>query len=106
MGPGAGEPRPAVRPGVRGGRRRRGQAARRGALGAGADVVVTGRVTDASLVVGPAAWWHGWERTDWDPLAADWAAAAATTQALAHLAGRTVETASATVELGPSRRGR
>ncbi|MGB5149776.1 MAG: acyclic terpene utilization AtuA family protein, partial [Mycobacterium sp.] len=36
------------------------------ALGAGADVVVTGRVTDASLVVGPAAWWHGWERTDWD----------------------------------------
>ena len=40
------------------------------ALGAGADVVVTGRVTDASLVVGPAAWWHGWERTDWDRLAA------------------------------------
>jgi hypothetical protein len=39
------------------------------ALGAGADVVVTGRVTDASLVVGPAAWWHGWERSDWDPLA-------------------------------------
>ncbi|MDA8380228.1 MAG: DUF1446 domain-containing protein [Actinomycetota bacterium] len=39
------------------------------ALGAGADVVVTGRVTDASLVVGPAAWYHGWERTDWDRLA-------------------------------------
>ena len=39
------------------------------ALGAGADVVVTGRVTDASLVVGPAAWWHGWQRTDWDRLA-------------------------------------
>ncbi len=39
------------------------------ALGAGADVVVTGRVTDASLVVGPAAWWHGWERTDFDALA-------------------------------------
>ncbi|MCU1604181.1 MAG: exopolyphosphatase [Modestobacter sp.] len=39
------------------------------ALGAGADVVVTGRVTDASLVVGPAAWWHGWERTDCDALA-------------------------------------
>ncbi|HZD66341.1 MAG TPA: acyclic terpene utilization AtuA family protein, partial [Acidimicrobiales bacterium] len=31
------------------------------ALGAGADVVVTGRVADASLVTGPAAWWHGWE---------------------------------------------
>ncbi len=39
------------------------------ALGAGADVVVTGRVTDASLVVGPAAWWHGWSHTDWDALA-------------------------------------
>jgi hypothetical protein len=39
------------------------------ALGAGADVVVTGRVTDASLVAGPAAWWHGWARDDWDALA-------------------------------------
>ncbi|MDT7575391.1 MAG: hypothetical protein QOH17_1724, partial [Pseudonocardiales bacterium] len=39
------------------------------ALAAGADVVVTGRVTDASLVVGPAAWWHGWAPTDWDALA-------------------------------------
>ena len=39
------------------------------ALGAGADVVVTGRVTDASLVVGPAAWWHGWDRADFDALA-------------------------------------
>ncbi|MHA6796251.1 acyclic terpene utilization AtuA family protein [Pseudonocardia bannensis] len=39
------------------------------ALGAGADVVVTGRVTDASLVCGPAAWWHGWDATDWDRLA-------------------------------------
>ena len=24
------------------------------------------RVTDAALVVGPAAWWHGWARDDWD----------------------------------------
>ncbi|MHB1593064.1 MAG: acyclic terpene utilization AtuA family protein [Streptosporangiaceae bacterium] len=39
------------------------------ALAAGADVVVCGRVTDASLVVGPAAWWHGWERDDYDALA-------------------------------------
>jgi hypothetical protein len=39
------------------------------ALGAGADVVVTGRVTDASLAVGPAAWWHGWRPGDWDALA-------------------------------------
>jgi hypothetical protein len=39
------------------------------ALEAGADVVVCPRVTDASLVVGPAAWWHGWGRTDWNALA-------------------------------------
>jgi hypothetical protein len=39
------------------------------ALAAGADVVVCPRVTDASLVVGPATWWHGWSRTDWDALA-------------------------------------
>jgi hypothetical protein len=38
-------------------------------LGAGADVVVTGRVTDASLVVGPAAAHFGWGRTDYDALA-------------------------------------
>lgn len=30
------------------------------ALAAGADVVITGRVTDAALIIGPAAWWHGW----------------------------------------------
>ncbi|MBE7187041.1 acyclic terpene utilization AtuA family protein [Jatrophihabitans endophyticus] len=35
----------------------------------GADVVVTGRVTDASLVVGPAAAHFGWARDDWDRLA-------------------------------------
>jgi hypothetical protein len=39
------------------------------ALAAGADIVVCPRVTDASLVVGPAAWWHGWARDDWDALA-------------------------------------
>lgn len=39
------------------------------ALGAGADVVVCPRVTDASVVVGPSAWWWGWSRTDWDRLA-------------------------------------
>ncbi len=38
-------------------------------LRAGADVVVTGRVTDASLVVGPAAAYHGWARDDFDALA-------------------------------------
>jgi hypothetical protein len=39
------------------------------ALASGAEVVVTGRVTDASLVVGPAAWHFGWARDDWDALA-------------------------------------
>jgi hypothetical protein len=39
------------------------------ALDSGAQVVVTGRVTDAALVIGPAAWWHGWDREDWDRLA-------------------------------------
>ncbi|MCM6777370.1 DUF1446 domain-containing protein [Nocardia sp. CDC159] len=38
-------------------------------LSAGADVVVTGRVTDAALVVGPAAAHFGWGRTDFDALA-------------------------------------
>jgi hypothetical protein len=39
------------------------------ALAEGADIVVTGRVADASVVSGPAAWWHGWERHDYDRLA-------------------------------------
>ncbi len=39
------------------------------ALGDGADVVVTGRVSDASLVTGPAAWHYGWAHDDWDRLA-------------------------------------
>ena len=39
------------------------------ALDAGADVVITGRVTDAAIIVGPAAWHFGWARTDWDALA-------------------------------------
>ncbi|HEX2214493.1 MAG TPA: acyclic terpene utilization AtuA family protein [Mycobacterium sp.] len=38
-------------------------------LAEGADVVVTGRVTDASVIVGPAAAHHGWGRTDYDRLA-------------------------------------
>jgi hypothetical protein len=38
-------------------------------LMSGADVVVTGRVTDASLVVGPAAAHFGWSRTSYDELA-------------------------------------
>ena len=38
-------------------------------LNAGADVVVTGRVTDASVIVGPAAAHFGWQRDDYDALA-------------------------------------
>jgi len=38
-------------------------------LNAGADIVVTGRVTDASLIVGPAAAHFGWSRDDLDALA-------------------------------------
>ncbi|MEV1247152.1 acyclic terpene utilization AtuA family protein [Nonomuraea sp. NPDC049750] len=39
------------------------------ALSAGADVVVTGRVTDAALVTGPGIWRYGWQPDDLDPLA-------------------------------------
>jgi hypothetical protein len=39
------------------------------ALDAGADIVITGRVADASLTSGAAAWWHGWERDAFDRLA-------------------------------------
>jgi hypothetical protein len=39
------------------------------ALNAGADIVVTGRVTDASVVIGPAIAHHGWGRDDFDALA-------------------------------------
>ena len=39
------------------------------ALEQGADIVITGRVTDAAVVCGPAAWHHGWSRSDWDALA-------------------------------------
>src|SRR5271165_1594700 len=38
-------------------------------LNDGADVVVTGRVTDASVIVGAAAAHFGWGRTDYDRLA-------------------------------------
>ena len=38
-------------------------------LKSGADVVVTGRVTDASVIVGPAAAHFGWAPTDYDALA-------------------------------------
>lgn len=39
------------------------------ALDAGADIVVGGRLADAALVMGPAAWRFGWREDDWDRLA-------------------------------------
>ena len=39
------------------------------ALDGGANVVVTGRVTDAALVCGPAMWRHGWSPAAYDALA-------------------------------------
>ena len=39
------------------------------ALANGADIVITGRVADAALVVGPAAWWWSWTPNDYDALA-------------------------------------
>ncbi len=39
------------------------------ALAQGADIVIAGRTTDAAVVCGPAAWHHGWSRTEWNALA-------------------------------------
>lgn len=39
------------------------------ALEEGADVVICGRVSDASPVIGAAYWWHNWRRSDLDQLA-------------------------------------
>ncbi len=39
------------------------------ALQRGGDIVITGRVTDAAVACGPAAWHHGWRRDDWNALA-------------------------------------
>jgi hypothetical protein len=41
----------------------------RKALDKGADIVICGRVTDASPVIGTAAWWHRWTDQDYDQLA-------------------------------------
>jgi hypothetical protein len=40
------------------------------ALGKGADVVITGRVTDTGLTLGPLVHEHGWRADDWDKMAA------------------------------------
>ncbi|KAE9994090.1 hypothetical protein EG327_001488 [Venturia inaequalis] len=35
----------------------------------GADIVICGRVSDASPVIGAVKWWHNWQRSDLDQLA-------------------------------------
>lgn len=35
----------------------------------GADIVVCGRVADAAPAIGAAAWWHGWDASNFDALA-------------------------------------
>ncbi|KAF2822831.1 DUF1446-domain-containing protein [Ophiobolus disseminans] len=35
----------------------------------GGDIVICGRVSDASPVIGAAYWWHNWQRSDLDKLA-------------------------------------
>ena len=39
------------------------------ALNSGADIVICGRVTDASPVIGAASWWYGWAEDSFDELA-------------------------------------
>jgi len=39
------------------------------ALDQGADIVICPRVTDAAVVIGPAAWKFNWQRSDYDALA-------------------------------------
>lgn len=39
------------------------------ALEAGADIIICGRVSDASPVIGAAWWWHNWQETDYNELA-------------------------------------
>jgi hypothetical protein len=39
------------------------------AFGAGASIVICGRVADASPIIGAAAWWHSWSRSHYDELA-------------------------------------
>ncbi|WPV28115.1 hypothetical protein CLAFUW7_04518 [Fulvia fulva] len=45
-----------------------GRAIRKG-LEEGADIIICGRVADASPVIGAAAWWHDWASDDFDALA-------------------------------------
>jgi len=46
-----------------------GSAGIRKALDLGASIVICGRVTDASPVIGAASWWYGWDEGAYDQLA-------------------------------------
>lgn len=39
------------------------------ALHEGADIIICGRVTDASPVIALSAWWHNWSHDSWNQLA-------------------------------------
>jgi len=39
------------------------------AFSAGADIVICGRVSDASPIIGASVWWHSWERSQLERLA-------------------------------------
>ena len=41
------------------------------ALNRGADMVLTGRLADSALILGPAMYEFGWKMNDWDKLAAE-----------------------------------
>lgn len=65
-----GQPLGDVRPGIASANAYLGAAGIVGALEQGARIIVTGRVADASLTVGPAVHEFGWNWSDWDRLAA------------------------------------
>jgi len=72
----------------------------RGRTGEEASSAAAGLLSPQSDAVGPSPFFDlARESRDLYP---DWAAALVTTQVLSHLAGRTVESASATLELGPA----
>jgi acyclic terpene utilization AtuA family protein len=64
------EPLSSIRPRVQSANVYFGAAAIAGALGTGAQIVITGRTTDTGLVLGPMVHEFGWKLDDWDKLAA------------------------------------
>ena len=71
------------------------------ALNAGADIVICGRVTDASPVIGAAAWWYRWQRDAWDELAGALVAGRMYDSMFASIDIRLTETFIDLIECGP-----